>query len=101
MKARRAPCWAADLGAPEILIEVVGWAGACLILLAYLLVTAGRLTGQSPAFQWMNLAGAAGFVVNGAWHGAVPSATLNVVWMAIAGFALLRLWRRRRVEQPR
>ena len=42
------------------------------------------------------LLGAAGFVINGAWHGAIPSASLNVVWMAIAMFALFRLYRIRR-----
>jgi hypothetical protein len=62
-----------------------------LILLAYLLVTAGRLTGRSPLFQWMNLIGAAGFVINGAWHGAIPSASLNILWMAIAAVALIQI----------
>ena len=75
---------------------MVGWLGAGLILLGYLLVTAEKLTGRSPAFQWMNLLGAAGFVINGAWHGAVPSASLNIVWMAIAAFALVRIWRIRK-----
>ncbi|HEX8669267.1 MAG TPA: hypothetical protein VF727_12945 [Allosphingosinicella sp.] len=59
-------------------------------------MTAGRLTGQSPAFQWMNLAGAAGFVINGWWHRALPSASLNVLWMLIAAIALWRIWKRRR-----
>jgi hypothetical protein len=54
-------------------------------------VTAEKLTGRSPAFQWMNLVGAAGFVANGLWHGAIPSASLNIVWMAIAAFALVRI----------
>jgi hypothetical protein len=71
----------------------VGWLGAGLILLAYLLVTTGRLTGRSPAFQWMNLVGAAGFVANGLWHGALPSATLNILWLLIAAVALWRTWR--------
>ncbi len=31
----------------EIAVEVAGWAGAVLILLAYLLLSAGKLTGQS------------------------------------------------------
>lgn len=44
----------------------------------------------------MNLAGAAGFVVNGWAHGAVPSAALNTVWMGIAAVALAGIWRRRR-----
>ena len=66
-----------------------------LILLAYILVTLGKLTGQSPLFQWMNLLGAAGFVVNGWWHGALPSATLNVVWALFAAGALWILWKRK------
>ena len=80
----------------EIAVEIAGWAGALLILTAYLLVTLGKLTGQSLAFQWMNLVGAAGFVINGWWHRALPSAALNVVWMLIAAVALWQLWKRRR-----
>ena len=55
----------------------------------------GRLTGQSVLYQGMNVAGAAGFIVNGWYHGAVPSAALNVVWMAIGGIALWRIRKRR------
>ncbi len=66
-----------------------------LVLGAYILVTLGKLTGQSPVFQWMNLVGAAGFLVNGWWHGALPSATLNVIWMLFAAGALWSLWRSR------
>jgi hypothetical protein len=80
----------------ELAVETAGWAGATLILLAYLLLSAGRLTGQSPLYQWMNVLGAAGFVINGWWHGAVPSAALNVLWMGIGGFALWRISQRKR-----
>jgi hypothetical protein len=75
----------------EIAVEVAGWAGASLILLGYLLITAGKLTGQSALYQWMNVAGAAGFIVNGWWHGALPSAVLNVIWLLIGAVALIRL----------
>ncbi len=79
----------------EIAVEIAGWAGAGLILSAYLLLSMGRLTGQSPAYQAMNVAGAAGFIVNGWWHGAIPSAALNIVWMLIGAIALTRILRRR------
>jgi hypothetical protein len=59
-----------------------------LILVAYLLLSAGYLTGQSRAYQLMNVIGAAGFAINGFWHGALPSAALNIVWMLIGGVAL-------------
>jgi hypothetical protein len=80
----------------EIAVEVAGWTGALLILLGYLAITTGKLNGDSALYQWINVAGAAGFVVNGWWHGAVPSAALNVVWLLIGTVALIRLWRRER-----
>ena len=77
--------------AVDIAVEVVGWAGATLILSAYGLLSAGKFTGQSAAYQWINVFGAAGFTVNGWWHGALPSAVLNVIWMLIGGVALWRI----------
>lgn len=74
----------------SLVIEVVGWAGATLILAAYILVSTGRIGGQSATFQWLNLIGAVAFIVNGASHGAWPSAVLNIVWAMIA---MVMLWR--------
>ena len=81
--------------AVEIAVEVAGWAGAALILLAYLLLSAGRLTGQSLVYQSMNIVGAVGFVINGWWHRAVPSAALNVLWLLIGAVASWRIMRKR------
>ena len=76
-------------------VEIAGWVGASLILLAYLLLSMGKVTGQSQLYQWMNVVGAAGFIINGWWHGAIPSAVLNVIWMLIGGVALWRIWAKR------
>jgi len=82
----------------ELLVEAAGWGGALLILSAYLLLSMEKVTGQSRLYQGMNVVGAAGFVVNGGWHGAIPSASLNVIWMLIGAAALVRIVRRRRTE---
>jgi hypothetical protein len=81
--------------AVELAVEIVGWAGATLILLAYLFLSAGKLTGQSLVYQGINIVGAAGFVVNGWWHGAIPSAALNVLWLLIGAFASWRILKKR------
>ena len=73
----------------RLLVETCGWIGAALILGAYLLVSMGRLDGRSPAFQWLNVVGAAGFIVNSGYNGAMPSAVLNVIWV---GIGLYTLW---------
>jgi hypothetical protein len=74
-----------------IFVELVGWLGALLILSAYMFLTLGRLSANSALYQWMNVLGAAGFVVNGYWNGAIPSVALNVVWMGIGAYALMRM----------
>jgi hypothetical protein len=78
----------------QVAVEIVGWTGAVLILAAYGVLSAGKMDGQSRLYQWMNVGGAAGFIVNGWWHGALPSTVLNVVWMLIGGYALWRIARR-------
>ena len=83
------------MDALDIAIEALGWAAALLILGSYILVSNGRLTGQSRAYQWMNVVGAAGFVVNTWWHGAMPSAVLNVVWCLVGVWSLWKLARKR------
>jgi hypothetical protein len=80
----------------EFMVEAAGWIGAGLILLAYLLLSMGKVTGQTPLYQGMNIVGAAGFIINGWWHGAIPSAALNVIWMMIGGVALWRIWAKRK-----
>ena len=77
-----------DVTAAELAIEAAGWAGATLILAAYVLVSAGRIGGRSALFQWLNIAGAGGFIVNSGAHGALPSAILNIVWLGIGIFTL-------------
>lgn len=73
-----------------LIIDIVGWIGAGLILLAYALLTAGKLEARSLAYQGMNVVGALGFIANGWYHGAMPSAVLNIIW---AGIGLVALWK--------
>lgn len=69
-------------------IEVIGWIGATLILAAYALLSTGRLRADSLTYHLMNILGAAGFVINSGWNGALPSAAMNVVWIGIGIYAL-------------
>jgi len=57
-------------------------------------VSFGQVTPQSRLFHGMNMVGAVGFVINTWWHGAMPSAALNVVWFLIGLVALWRIARR-------
>lgn len=78
-----------------IAIEAIGWVAAIMILAAYALLTAGKVDARSPLYQWMNVGGAAGFIVNSGYNGALPSAVLNVIWMGIGAVALWNIARAR------
>lgn len=79
----------------KLAIEVIGWIGAALIVLAYALLSAGRVGTDSRVYHTMNIVGAIGFVLNSGWNGAYPSAALNVVWIGIGSYGLLQ---RRRTQ---
>jgi hypothetical protein len=76
-----------------ILIEIAGWTGAALILGAYILLSLGRLRGDSAVYQWLNVIGAAGFILNSGYHGAIPSVVINIAWIGIGLMALWRIYR--------
>lgn len=71
-------------------VEFSGWTAALLILGAYGLLSFGKIQPRSATYQWMNIVGALGFIINSGWNGAWPSAALNVVWLGIALYALRR-----------
>jgi hypothetical protein len=78
----------------KVAIEIIGWAGAALILGAYALLSAGKLRAETLTYHVMNILGAAGFVINSGWNGALPSAAMNVVWIGIGVYAVAQLRKR-------
>ncbi|MBX6385688.1 MAG: hypothetical protein IRZ07_22390 [Microbispora sp.] len=72
-------------------ITIIGTAGAVVLLLAYALVSSGRMSGEGLPYQLLNLGGAAGLMINSAYHSAWPSAILNLVWSGIGVWTLGRL----------
>ena len=75
-------------------VEIIGWIGAALVLLAYGLLSAHRLSSKSVTYQALNIGGSVGLVINTAWNGAIPSAAVNLIWMGIGAHALWRDSRR-------
>jgi hypothetical protein len=66
-----------------LISQLCGWVGAGALLLAYVLVSSGRLGGKSAAFNWINIIGGA-LLSYGSWvRAAWPSVTLNLIWIVI------------------
>jgi hypothetical protein len=76
-------------------VDVVGWAGAALVLAAYGLVSTKRLDGDSVVYQLLNVIGAVGMLINTYVRGALPSAAVNLIWIGLGVYVLGRVWLRR------
>ena len=87
------------MSAEIIVVEVMGWTAAAIILAAYVLLSLGKLDGRSYFYQWMNVIGAGGFIVNSGYNGALPSAVLNVIWAGMGLFTLWSVWRARQAAR--
>jgi len=74
-----------------------GWIAALLILATYTLLSFGKIQARSAVYQWMNILGAVGFIINCVWNAAWPSVAMNVVWLGIGFYAL----RRNRMDRSR
>jgi len=78
----------------EVLLNVLGWVGAFLILLAYALVSFKKLKADSETYQWLNITASVLLLINTIYYGAYPSSFVNAAWTIIAIFAILTIKRR-------
>lgn len=75
----------------SLLVDACGTLGAVVLLYAYAMLSMAKISGDSLAYQLMNLGGAVALMVNSAYHFAWPSAILNLVWVGIGLLAVRRL----------
>ena len=76
----------------KLLIDILGWTGSILYLVAYTLVSAKKTEGDSILYQGMNIFAGILLVVYTLYLGAYATTGLNAVWVAIGVFTLGRKW---------
>ncbi|MBI4456856.1 MAG: hypothetical protein HY644_13295 [Acidobacteria bacterium] len=74
----------------SILIEIAGWVGVAALLMAYGLISTGKVQGNSVTYQLLNMLGSVLLIVNSFYYGAYPSVGVNVAWVGIAIYALTK-----------
>ncbi|MBA2238943.1 MAG: hypothetical protein H0W24_09660 [Lysobacter sp.] len=73
----------------------VGIAGTLMILGAFFLLQAGRISGNGLTYQLLNLFGAGGVLVSLLGQFNISVFVLEIAWMAISVFGIVRTLRRR------
>ena len=73
-----------------------GYIGVALILLGFFLLQAQQLHGNHLTYQALNILGALGVLVSLLFgHFNLSAVMLEVAWIAIGVYGVLRNWRRR------
>jgi hypothetical protein len=76
----------------HLLINILGWTGSVLYLLAYALVSLKKTEGDSLLYQGMNIGAGILLVIYTIYLGAFATTALNAAWVAIGLFTLGRKW---------
>ena len=74
----------------------IGIAGTLMVLAAFFLLQAGRLTGTGLLYQLLNLFGASGVLVSLLGTFNVSVFLLEAVWVAISAYGIARTLKLRR-----
>ena len=77
---------------PKLIIDILGWTGSILYLLAYALVSAKKTEGDSVLYQGMNILAGMLLVVYTLSLGAYATTGLNAVWVLVGLITLGRKW---------
>ncbi len=82
----------------SIFITIGGWIGAAELLLAYALISKGRIAGDSLRYQALNLTGSVLLVINCGYTGAWPSVIANSFYVLV-GINILMTVKRAYIAQ--
>lgn len=77
------------------LVDWLGVLGSLIIAGAYLAVSRGWVAAERPAFNLLNLAGAVLILLSLYWRPNAGAILIEVLWVAIAVYALIRYFLRR------
>ena len=84
----------------RIFIDVIGWIGSLEVIAAYLLVSFEFGKVNKQVYQGLNLTGSLFLIINTIYHGAYPSAFVNVIWLIIAFISLRNLAKVKKIKPP-
>ncbi len=73
-------------------IDTLGWLGGVMVVVAYFLISSGKVKPNSVFFQGLNLTGSIFLIINTYEKGAYPSTVVNIIWVGIALFGFYRIW---------
>ena len=79
-------------------IDVLGWVGGVEVVIAYMLISLKLVPAENFYYQILNLKGAFLLIVNTWHHGAYPSSIVNMIWVGIAIYSMIKFKKKAEVK---
>ena len=80
--------------ATRIGIEIIGWIGATMLLVAYYLIQNKKVDNDSQVYIILNVLGAFFLMINAWSHKAYPSTITNFIWLIIGSVSVYKIFYR-------
>ncbi len=80
--------------ATRIGIEIIGWLGAAMLLVAYYLIQNKKVDHDSQVYIMLNVLGAFFLMINTWSHKAYPSTITNFIWLIIGSVSAYKIFYR-------
>ena len=80
----------------KLLIDIIGWAGSFMVIIAYGLNTYQKIKSDSFKFYLLNLIGGIFLIIYSVYYTAYANTFINVVWVIIAIPAIFNLIRKKK-----
>lgn len=74
----------------EETVSIIGWLGVVLCSLAFLLLNLKVLKVDNLLYQLLNVFGGTGLVISAFYFADAPNLAVNLVWVLIALFGVIR-----------
>ncbi|MCZ2442942.1 MAG: hypothetical protein LC101_04095 [Flavobacteriales bacterium] len=80
----------------SLFMEIIGWGGSAMVVLAYTMIGLRKWDATNLAYQLLNLVGSIMLIVYTVYKDALPPATVNTIWAVIALISIIQLGVRRK-----
>lgn len=78
--------------------EIMGWIGTITYIIAYLLLSLGKIRADKLLYHCLNILGAIGLMINAFYYRNFPSVFVNIAWFLIATLAIIIIIRKWRIH---
>lgn len=80
----------------KLLIDIIGWVGSFMVIIAYGLNSYQKIKSDSIIFYALNLVGGIFLIIYSVYYTAYANTFINVVWVIIAIPAIINLIRKKK-----